>query len=140
MGAVTTSCVRRVLVVALVVGLMFCWADQTQARRRHRHRRHHHHYRSHAHFGYYHYWPYHYYWPDYYWYPYYWPYPPYGYYGPYDDRTYAPSERRRFPVPAFRLPGLFHYPGALAKDEHIGSTTEQPGTPPPQPGQKAPKP
>jgi hypothetical protein len=38
-------------------------------------------------------------------YPYAYPYPYYGH--------YAPGEHRRFP--AFRLPGFFHYPGAIGK-------------------------
>jgi hypothetical protein len=136
MITVTPSRVRRVLGVALVVSMTLCWAEQVQARRRH-----HHHPRHSLYFGFYHAWPPYYYWSPYYaWPPYYWPYPPYDYYGPYDDWVYAPSERRRFPVPAFRLPGLFHYPGALAKDEPIGSAPEQPVTPPPQPGQGVPKP
>lgn len=138
MVAMTTSRLRRVLGGVLVVGMTLCWGDQAQARRRHRH----HHHRYHLHFGFHHHWPHYYYWPHYYWPPYYywpphyWPYAPYDYYG----RPYTPSERRRFPAPAFRLPGLFHYPGALAKDEPIGSAPEQPGTTTPQSGQKATKP
>jgi hypothetical protein len=44
-------------------------------------------------------------------YPYAYPYPYYGH--------YAPGEHRRFP--AFRLPGFFHYPGAIGKGEAEGS-------------------
>ena len=45
---------------------------------------------------------------------------PYGY--PYDYPsygTYMPGDHRRFP--AFRLPGFFHYPGAIGKGEEEGS-------------------
>jgi hypothetical protein len=48
-------------------------------------------------------------------YPYSYPYPyAYPYYG-----HYTPGEHRRFP--AFRLPGFFHYPGAIGKGEAEGS-------------------
>jgi hypothetical protein len=46
----------------------------------------------------------------------------YGYPYPYDYpyyRTYTPGDHRRFP--AFRLPGFFHYPGAMGKGEEEGS-------------------
>lgn len=50
---------------------------------------------------------------------------PYGLYDDYDypyysyaDPSYAPGEHRRFQ--AFRLPGLFLYPGALGKGESGG--------------------
>ena len=133
MVVAATSGVRRGLGVALVVGMTLCCGGQAQARWGHGY---HHPFGHRLYSGYYHYWPPYYYWPSYYYWPYYWPYTPYDSYG----RPYAPSERRRFPVPAFRLPGLFHYLGALAKDEPIASTTEQLGTTPPQSSQKATKP
>ena len=46
----------------------------------------------------------------------------YGYPYPYDYPyygTYTPGDHRRFP--AFRLPGFFHYPGAMGKGEEEGS-------------------
>jgi hypothetical protein len=49
--------------------------------------------------------------------PYYYP----SYYSP-----YAPGEHRHFP--AFRLPGFFHYPGAIGKGE-AGHEAFQPGAP-----------
>jgi hypothetical protein len=49
--------------------------------------------------------------------PYYYP----SYYYP-----YAPGEHRRFP--AFRLPGFFHYPGAIGKEEE-GNQAFRPSAP-----------
>jgi len=46
----------------------------------------------------------------------------YGYPYPYDYPyygTYTPGDHRRFP--ASRLPGFFHYPGAIGKGEDEGS-------------------
>lgn len=43
---------------------------------------------------------------------------PYAYNYPYYG-TYTPGDHRRFP--AFRLPGFFHYPGAIGKGEEEGS-------------------
>jgi hypothetical protein len=52
-------------------------------------------------------------------------YPYYPHYYPY-YYPYEPGEHRRFP--AFRMPGFFHYPGALGKGEKVGQTF-QPDTP-----------
>lgn len=70
--------------------------------------RHQYHYRRDQHHRHYYYRPY---------------YPFFGFYG-YDDYWYdypltytVPGEYRR--LPAFRMPGFFHYPGALGKDEDL---------------------
>ena len=78
----------------------------------HRHHRHHHHRRHQRHrhhhssvfLG-----------LGFYGYPYAYDYP---YYRTYTG-TYTPGDHRRFP--AFRLPGFFHYPGAIGKGEEEGS-------------------
>ena len=79
--------------------------------RSHRHDHHHHHHG----FGYlgFNFFGYPYYYSPYYYSPYY--YGPYYGYGPYAYGLYAPGEHRYFP--AFRLPGFFHYPGAIGKGE-----------------------
>jgi hypothetical protein len=82
------------------------------------HRQHSHHGHGHHHhhgFGYlgFHFFGYPYLYSPYYYSPYY--YSPYYGYGPYAYELYAPGEHRYFP--AFRLPGFFHYPGAIGKGE-----------------------
>jgi hypothetical protein len=46
------------------------------------------------------------------------------FYRPYAYESYSPGEHRRFP--AFRLPGFFHYPGALGKAEEGNRMTWPP--------------
>jgi hypothetical protein len=91
--------------LVLALGLILVWTGSVEASRRHRHR-HHHHYHSRFFLGFHSY--------GY----------PYGFYDnrPYAYRTYAPGEHRRFPT--FRLPGLFHYPGALGKGETLEQASE----------------
>jgi hypothetical protein len=80
-------------------------SSRTDFRRRHYHHHHrHHHHHSSFFLG-----------LGFYGYPYPYDYPyDYPYYG-----TYTPGDHRRFP--AFRLPGFFHYPGAMGKGEKEGS-------------------
>jgi hypothetical protein len=78
------------------------------------HRQHDHHHHGFGHLGF-HFFGYPYFYGPYY--PYYSPYyySPYYAYAPYAYGLYAPGEYRLFP--AFRLPGLFYYPGAIGKGE-----------------------
>ena len=89
--------------LVLALGLVLVYTGSVEASRRHHHRHHHH---SRFFLGFYSY--------GY----------PYRFYDdrPYAYRTYAPGEHRRFPT--FRLPGLFHYPGALGKGEALGQASE----------------
>ena len=103
---------RLLIVGVLACGWIMATEERAMARPGHRgfgHRNFHSHFHSHSFLGF-----------SFYGYPY------SRYYDSLYYYTYKPGEHRRFP--AFRLPGFFHYPGAVGKGEE-GKQTFWPGAP-----------